>query len=81
MVANNILFVEGLDIEEVDITEDMLEQLFKQYPGFREVRLIPTKHVAFVEYDDEMQSSVAMVGLNGFHIKDQYPLKITFAKK
>ncbi len=47
---------------KADVTEEMLVELFKQYPGFKEVRLIPGKNVAFIEYDDQIQAGVALVG-------------------
>ena len=53
-----------------------------RYPGFKEVRTVPGKeNIAFVEYDDEYQSGVALQALQGFKIAPTNPLKITFAKK
>ncbi|KAJ8466146.1 hypothetical protein OPV22_028698 [Ensete ventricosum] len=37
--------------------------------------------IAFVEYGDEMQSTVAMQGLQGFKITQQNSMLITYAKK
>ena len=42
----------------------MLNSLFQQYPGFREVRLIPIKNVAFIEYEEEYQAGLALSGLS-----------------
>jgi U2 small nuclear ribonucleoprotein B'' len=76
---NNILFIQNLPHETTDI---MLQVLFKQYPGFREVRMIDAKPgIAFVEFDDDIQSSVAMQALQGFKIAPQNPMLIAFAKK
>ncbi|TMW98576.1 U2 small nuclear ribonucleoprotein B'' [Solanum lycopersicum] len=76
---NNILFIQNLPYET---TSMMLEVLFKQYPGFREVRMIEAKPgIAFVEFDDDVQSSVAMQALQGFKITPQNPMAITYAKK
>jgi U2 small nuclear ribonucleoprotein B'' len=48
----------------------MLAMLFRQYPGFVEVRLVPGKtDIAFVEFADESQASVAKEGLNGFKVR------------
>ena len=58
-MPNNILFVEKL---KSDVVEDVLVELFKQYPGFREVRLIPGKNIAFVEYDNHVQAGTALAG-------------------
>lgn len=76
---NNILFIENLPHEA---TSMMLEMLFQQYPGFREVRMIEAKPgIAFVEFEDDQQSSMAMQALQGFKITPQNPMTITFAKK
>ncbi|KAM7527609.1 hypothetical protein LguiB_031019 [Lonicera macranthoides] len=75
---NNILFIQNLPHET---TDTMLEVLFKQYPGFREVRMIDAKPgIAFVEFEDDIQSSVAMQALQGFKIAPQNPMVITYAK-
>ncbi|KAL6200435.1 hypothetical protein ACLB2K_030216 [Fragaria x ananassa] len=76
---NNILFIENLPYET---TSDMLEVLFKQFPGFKEVRMIDAKPgIAFVEYEDDIQSSMAMQSLQGFKVTPQSPITISFAKK
>ncbi|KAK4775174.1 hypothetical protein SAY86_010109 [Trapa natans] len=76
---NNILFVQNLPHET---TPMMLQMLFLQYPGFKEVRMVETKPgIAFVEYADEMQSTVAMQALQGFKLTPQNPMLITYAKK
>ncbi|KAJ8749553.1 hypothetical protein K2173_026202 [Erythroxylum novogranatense] len=75
---NNILFIQNLPNET---TPMMLQMLFQQYPGFKEVRMVEAKPgIAFVEYGDEMQSTVAMHGLQGFKIQ-QNQMLITYAKK
>ncbi|CAN8285842.1 unnamed protein product [Cochlearia groenlandica] len=75
---NSILFVQNLPHET---TPMMLQMLFCQYPGFKEVRMIEAKPgIAFVEYADEMQSTVAMQVLQGFKIQ-QNPMLLTYAKK
>jgi len=78
IVPNNILFIEHLP--EV-CTEDMLVPIFGNFPGFREVRLIPTKRVAFAEYDDDLQAGIAMQGLQGRDLIEGLPLQISYAKK
>ncbi len=38
----------------------MLSMLFNQFPGFKEVRLVPGRHdIAFVEFENELQSAAA----------------------
>ncbi|XP_072974662.1 U2 small nuclear ribonucleoprotein B'' [Typha angustifolia] len=76
---NNILFIQNLPHET---TSMMLQILFQQYPGFREVRMIEAKPgIAFVEFGDDMQASVAMQALQAFKITPQNPMAITYAKK
>ncbi|GLU02602.1 hypothetical protein SLE2022_198470 [Rubroshorea leprosula] len=76
---NNILFIQNLPHET---TSMMLQLLFAQYPGFKEVRMIEAKPgIAFVEYEDEDESAVAMQALQGFKIAPQFPMAISFAKK
>ncbi|KAG2326033.1 hypothetical protein Bca52824_008761 [Brassica carinata] len=75
---NNILFVQHLPH---DTTPERLQELFDKYHGFKEVRMVAAKPgIAFVEFADEMQSTVAMHGLEGFTIQ-QTPMHITYAKK
>eukprot|EP00262_Sarcandra_glabra_P020165 TRINITY_DN7934_c0_g1_i2.p1 TRINITY_DN7934_c0_g1~~TRINITY_DN7934_c0_g1_i2.p1 ORF type:complete len:282 (-),score=58.17 TRINITY_DN7934_c0_g1_i2:280-1125(-) len=76
---NKILFVQNLPHET---TPMMLQMLFCQYPGFKEVRMVEAKPgIAFVEYGDEMQATVSMQGLQSFKITPQNPMLITYAKK
>ncbi|KAG6752518.1 hypothetical protein POTOM_044756 [Populus tomentosa] len=76
---NNILFIQNLPHET---TSMMLKVLFQQYPGFREVRMIEAKPgIAFVEFEDDVQSSMAMQALQGFKITPQNPMAVTYAKK
>ncbi|XP_057534506.1 U2 small nuclear ribonucleoprotein B''-like [Amaranthus tricolor] len=76
---NSILFVCNLPHETTSI---MLQMLFQQYPGFREVRMIEAKPgIAFVEFDDEDASTIAMQALQGFKITPQNPMEISYAKK
>lgn len=76
---NPILFVENLPEAVNDM---MLSMLFQQFPGYKEVRLVPGKGgIAFVEFESEMQSGVAMNGLQGFKITPQNLMKISYAKR
>ncbi|KAI1284952.1 U1 small nuclear ribonucleoprotein A [Halotydeus destructor] len=76
---NNILFLTNLPEETSEV---MLTMLFNQFPGFKEVRLVPGRHdIAFIEFETEIQSSIAKDNLQGFKITPTNPIKITFAKK
>jgi len=75
---NRTLFVENLPGEA---TDTMLSMLFRQYPGFQEVRLIPGRAVAFVDYENEHQAGMAMQGLQGFAMTPEVKLSLTYARK
>ncbi|XP_063055568.1 U2 small nuclear ribonucleoprotein B'' [Engraulis encrasicolus] len=76
---NYILFLNNLPEET---NEMMLSMLFNQFPGFKEVRLVPGKHdIAFVEFENEGQAGVAKDALQGFRITATCAMKITYAKK
>jgi len=76
---NNILFLTNLPEETNEV---MLQMLFNQFPGFKEVRLVPGRHdISFVEFDNEFQSGAAKDALQGFKVTPTHAIKITFAKK
>lgn len=60
----------------------MLQMLFQQFPGFKEVRMIEAKPgIAFVEFGDDMQASDAMNPLQNFKITPTHAMQISYAKK
>lgn len=60
----------------------MLTLLFNQFPGFKEVRLVPSRSdIAFVEFENEYMAGGAKEALNGFSLSPTHRLKITYAKK
>ncbi|CAG8848693.1 19258_t:CDS:2, partial [Racocetra persica] len=70
---NRILYIQNLP---PDVTDEMLSYLFEQYPGFKEVRLVPGKSdIAFVEYEADHQAAVAKEVLNGFKITHEKEMK------
>mmetsp|Transcript_103242 Transcript_103242/g.291543 ORF Transcript_103242/g.291543 Transcript_103242/m.291543 type:complete len:185 (+) Transcript_103242:85-639(+) len=75
---NRTLFVENLPNEA---TDTMLSMLFRQYPGFQEVRLIPGRAVAFVDYQNEYQAGMALQGLQGFAMTPEVKLSLSYARK
>lgn len=76
---NHILFLTNLPEETNEL---MLSMLFNQFPGFKEVRLVPGRHdIAFVEFDTEVQAGAARDALQGFKITQNNAMKISFAKK
>ncbi|XP_063289277.1 U1 small nuclear ribonucleoprotein A [Pelobates fuscus] len=76
---NHILFLTNLPEETNEL---MLSMLFNQFPGFKEVRLVPGRHdIAFVEFENEVQAGAARESLQGFKITQSNAMKISFAKK
>jgi U2 small nuclear ribonucleoprotein B'' len=76
---HHILFAENLPPAT---SESMIKMLFEQFPGFKEVRLIEARPgIAFVEFTNEMESSVALNGLQGFQITQDHAMKLSYAKK
>jgi len=73
---SNILFAEDLPSE---CNEMMLAMLFRQYMGYKEVR-IPRTGLAFIEFDDEPHATLALRGLNGFHITSADNLDLKYSK-
>eukprot|EP00635_Sarcinochrysidales_sp_CCMP3193_P006198 CAMPEP_0118912578 /NCGR_PEP_ID=MMETSP1166-20130328/13760_1 /TAXON_ID=1104430 /ORGANISM="Chrysoreinhardia sp, Strain CCMP3193" /LENGTH=249 /DNA_ID=CAMNT_0006852099 /DNA_START=115 /DNA_END=864 /DNA_ORIENTATION=+ len=76
---SNVLFAQELP---EDCTDVMLGILFQQYTGFKEVRMVPGKKgIAFIEFADDVQASLALAGLNGFKLTPSHSLNLTFAKR
>ncbi|ORX49399.1 RNA-binding domain-containing protein [Hesseltinella vesiculosa] len=76
---NNILFIQQLSST---VTQDDLTKLFEKYAGFKEVRTIPVKKdIAFVEYDNDYQASLAKMELSDHVFEDGSKFKLTFARK
>ncbi|KAL8986749.1 MAG: hypothetical protein Q9169_008759, partial [Polycauliona sp. 2 TL-2023] len=77
---NKILFVQNLP-EEFDV--DSLGNIFSQFDGFREVRLVPTrKGIAFVEYDAEAGAISAKESTSGMGLgPEMKPIKVTYQRQ
>ncbi|XP_053990796.1 U1 small nuclear ribonucleoprotein A-like [Hylaeus volcanicus] len=75
--AQATLFVQNLPDT---ITETALTILFKQYPGFQEVRLIQGRAIAFVDFGNELQAEIAIKGLDNFLVTPDKALKLSFVQ-
>ena len=73
---SHILFAKNLPDE---CNQMMLAMLFRQYAGFKEVRM-PRPGLAFVEYQDEAHATLALQGLNGFNLTTSDTLSLTYGK-
>ncbi|VWU53140.1 U1 small nuclear ribonucleoprotein A, putative, partial [Hepatocystis sp. ex Piliocolobus tephrosceles] len=72
-----ILFVENV-VENVNTQE--FNDIFKKFAGFIEARIIPSRHVAFVDYTDENAATYAMKSLQNYELQGN-KLKISYAKR
>jgi U2 small nuclear ribonucleoprotein B'' len=75
---NKTLVVENLT---ESVSHSFIEELFCRFQGFVEVRLIPGRGLAFVEFTDEHRSQVALSKLNNFEVEKGNFLIISNAKK
>jgi len=76
---NKVLFVENLPEQCTDL---MLSMLFQQFPGYKEVRMVPGKSgIAFVEFETEAEAGAAMQGFQHFKITPTNLMVISYAKK
>eukprot|EP00029_Vermamoeba_vermiformis_P011462 TRINITY_DN6308_c0_g1_i1.p1 TRINITY_DN6308_c0_g1~~TRINITY_DN6308_c0_g1_i1.p1 ORF type:complete len:228 (+),score=51.55 TRINITY_DN6308_c0_g1_i1:58-741(+) len=77
-LPNKILFLQNVPEET---TKEQVVAIFQPFTGFKDVAMVPgRKGIAFVEFDDEIQSGVAMGSLQGFRLDNDHALVITFAK-
>lgn len=76
---HSILFLTGLPS---GVSKDMLMALFGQFPGLKDIRMVPSRlDIAFIEYDDVEQAVVAKNELTNFQITPTDQLQVNFAKK
>lgn len=76
---NKILFVEHLPEGCSDTT---IANLFQQYNGFKEVRMVQGKTgIAFVEFDTDVDAGVAMNALQHWKVTPNNLMVISYAKK
>lgn len=75
---NKILFLR--DLPE-DYSKDMLAAVFRRFPGFKEVRLVPgRKGIAFAEYETEDGAITAKEATAGITLGEE-TIRVTFQRK
>lgn len=62
-----------------ECNEMMLGMLFRQYEGYKEVRM-PRAGLAFVEFEDEPHATLAKQALDGFKLTASDILRLTYGK-
>ena len=63
-----------------EINEMILSMLFRQYTGYKEVRM-PRPGLAFIEFEDEPHATLALKALNGFKLTDKDNLDLIYGKQ
>jgi RNA recognition motif-containing protein len=75
---NKILFLR--DLPE-DYSKDALAAVFKRFPGFKDLRLVPGRAgIAFAEYEDENGAITAKESMAGVTLGDK-TIRVTFQRK
>ena len=74
---HKILLVQNLP---EDITNDVMQAVFGRFAGFRDIRMVPGRNLAFVEYTDDAAAMEAKESTNGVTISEQQ-LRVTYGKK
>ena len=75
---NKILFVKGLGSE---INEKMIEVVFNQFKGLKDIRFFNGRGFCFVEYDNEINAGTALMALNNKKLTETSIMKISYALK
>ena len=58
-----------------------LNLIFNKKPGYVDLRYIKPRDVAFVEFEDEIQSELALKSLKDFKFENGISMDINFSKK
>jgi len=75
----HILFAQQLPNS---VTIQDLTSICCNYIGFKEVRSVPNKDIAFIEFEDHTQSTVALEQLNNFKLNSNNELLyLTYSKQ
>ncbi|OAL04132.1 RNA-binding domain-containing protein [Phaeosphaeriaceae sp. SRC1lsM3a] len=76
---NKILFLQNIPH---DVTEDDLTTIFEQYEGFKEVRYVSVRNVAFAEFDNEQFAITAKEATANMAVgADAKALKVTYQRQ
>ncbi|KAI6209714.1 hypothetical protein M3Y96_00250000 [Aphelenchoides besseyi] len=76
---NKILFVTNLPD---DSNETMIRQVFEQFSGLKDIRLIPNRpDIAFIEFDSEAEATTTKKALNNFKVAPSHAIRVEYANK
>lgn len=77
-IPSPTLLVTGLPSE---VNKEMLQALFGAFAGLKEVRHVPERGLALVDYSNEATATPALLALNNFQISPTAKLSIAYAPK
>lgn len=60
--------------------KDALTVIFKRFPGFKEVRVVPGRAMGFAEYEDDTSAIAAKEATAGMEL-DGKNIKVTFQRQ
>ena len=64
-----------------EINEKMIEIVFNQFKGLKNVRFFKGRGFCFVEYDNEINAGTALMSLNNMKLTETSTMKISYAQK
>ena len=63
-----------------DTSKESLIEIFSKYEGYLDLRHVPSKQLAFVEYKTTEYAKVVREGLRGYQISPSHKLRVNYAK-
>jgi hypothetical protein len=76
---NKTLFLQNIPR---DVDEEALSDMFERFEGFKEVRLVSVRAVAFAEFENEQFAITAKEATSGTPVgKDGVPMKVTYQRQ
>lgn len=79
MRPNKTLFLQNIPR---DVDEEALSDIFERFEGFKEVRLVSVRAVAFAEFENEQFAITAKEATANMPIGEQQkPMKVTYQRQ
>ncbi|KAF2258508.1 hypothetical protein CC78DRAFT_537738 [Lojkania enalia] len=76
---NKVLFLQNIP---ADVDADALTSIFERFEGFKEVRLVKIRNVAFAEFEDEQFAITAKESTANMPIGEEgKPMKVTYQRQ
>ena len=76
---NKTLFLQNIPR---DVDEEALSDIFERFEGFKEVRLVSVRAVAFAEFENEQFAITAKEATSGTLVgKEGVPMKVTYQRQ